>query len=88
MQKSGYFSRSAKANDTDLALIREMAELAVASALRGEPGLIGHDEERGDELRAVEFDRVAGHKAFDATQSWYAELMDTIGQPLGKLASH
>ena len=27
VQKSGYFSRSAPANDTDLALIREMAEL-------------------------------------------------------------
>ncbi len=35
VQKSGYFSRSAPANDTDLALIREMAELAVASRARG-----------------------------------------------------
>ena len=49
VQKSGYFSRSAPANDTDLALIREMAELAVDSALAGTPGVIGHDEERGGE---------------------------------------
>src|SRR5690606_20555440 len=59
VQKSGYFSRSAPANDTDLALIREMAELAVECALRGEAGLVGHDEERGGELRAIELDRVA-----------------------------
>ena len=66
VQKSGYFSRSAPANETDLALIREMAELAVACALEGTPGVIGHDEERGDELRAIEFERIAGHKPFDA----------------------
>jgi pyrophosphate--fructose-6-phosphate 1-phosphotransferase len=80
VQKSGYFSRSARANDTDLALIREMAELAVESAMRGEPGLIGQDEERGDELRAVEFERVAGHKAFDVSQPWFQELLKKIGQ--------
>lgn len=80
VQKSGYFSRSAPANDTDLALIREMAELAVASALDGRPGVIGHDEDRGDELRAIEFERIAGHKPFDATQPWFTELLAGIGQ--------
>ena len=81
VQKSGYFSRSAAANSTDLALIAEMAELAVDCAMRGEPGLVGHDEERGDELRAIELDRVAGHKPFDASQPWFADLLATIGQP-------
>ena len=80
VQKSGYFSRSAPANDTDLALIREMAELAVACALRGEPGVIGHDEERGDELRAIELDRIAGHKAFDTSQEWFADVLRATGQ--------
>ena len=28
--------------------------------------MIGHDEDRGDELRAIEFERIAGHKPFDA----------------------
>ena len=65
MQKSGYFSRSAAANERDLALIKSMTDLAVDCALRGEPGLIGHDEERGDELRAIEFDRIKGGKPFD-----------------------
>jgi pyrophosphate--fructose-6-phosphate 1-phosphotransferase len=80
VQKSGYYSRSAPANDTDLALIREMAELAVVCALDGRPGVIGHDEERGDELRAIEFERIAGHKAFDAGQPWFAELLAGTGQ--------
>jgi pyrophosphate--fructose-6-phosphate 1-phosphotransferase len=83
VQKSGYFSRSAPANETDLALIREMAELAVACAMRGEPGVIGHDEGRDDELRAIEFERIAGHKPFDASQPWFTELLARIGQTVG-----
>ena len=81
MQKSGYFSRSAAANDADLELIRSMTDLAVDCALRGEPGVIGHDEERGDELRAIEFDRIKGGKPFDITVPWYGELLEGIGQP-------
>ncbi|WP_217895394.1 hypothetical protein, partial [Salmonella enterica] len=81
VQKSGYFSRSAAANDADLALIRSMTDLAVDCALRGEPGVIGHDEERGDELRAIEFERIKGGKAFDITTPWYTELLAGIGQP-------
>ncbi|WP_207208696.1 pyrophosphate--fructose-6-phosphate 1-phosphotransferase [Nocardioides oleivorans] len=80
VQKSGYYSRSAPANDSDLRLIREMAELAVACALEGTPGVIGHDEDRGDELRAIEFERIAGHKPFDPSQAWFAELMEKTGQ--------
>lgn len=80
VQKSGYFSRSAPANDTDLALIREMAELAVRCALEGRPGVVGHDEDRGDELRAIEFERIAGHKPFDATQAWFTDLLADTGQ--------
>ena len=80
VQKSGYYSRSAPANDTDLALIREMAELAVSCALAGSPGVVGHDEERGDELRAIEFERIAGHKPFDAGQPWFTGLLTSIGQ--------
>ena len=72
--------RSAPANDTDLALIREMAELAVRCALEGRPGVVGHDEDRGDELRAIEFERIAGHKPFDATQGWFTELLAGTGQ--------
>jgi len=81
VQKSGYFSRSAPAHEADLRLIDEMVRVAVDSALAGRSGLVGHDEERDDELRAIELDRVAGHKPFDATVPWFTELLDSIGQP-------
>jgi len=80
VQKSGYFARSAAANDRDLALIKQCTDLAVDCALRGEVGVIGHDEERGDELRAIEFPRIKGGKAFDANTSWFTDLLESIGQ--------
>ena len=80
VQKSGYFSRSAAANAEDLRLIKSMTDYAVECALRGESGVIGHDEEDGDRLKAIEFPRIAGHKAFDVKQEWYTELLADIGQ--------
>ena len=86
VQKSGYFSRSAAPNQRDLALIRSMTDLAVDCALRGEPGVIGHDEERGDELRAIEFERIKGGKRFDVGVDWFQTLLEQIGQPPAKAA--
>ncbi len=80
VQKSGYFSRSAKANTQDLRLIKSMTDYAVECALRGEAGVIGHDEEAGGRLRAIEFPRIAGHKPFDTTTPWYTEMIKEIGQ--------
>jgi pyrophosphate--fructose-6-phosphate 1-phosphotransferase len=81
VQKSGYFSRSAKANQRDLLLIRSMTDYAVQCALTGEAGVIGHDEANGNKLAAIPFPRIAGGKAFDVHQQWFAELMYEIGQP-------
>src|SRR3954452_2137142 len=75
VQKSGYFSRSAAANNADLALIRQCTDYAVEAALRGESGVVGQDEERGDELRAIEFARIGGGKAFDASVPWFTALL-------------
>jgi pyrophosphate--fructose-6-phosphate 1-phosphotransferase len=80
VQKSGYFSRSAAANEADLALIRKCTDYAVDAALRGESGVVGQDEERGDELRAIEFERIAGGKKFDASVPWFSDLLGDIGQ--------
>jgi diphosphate-dependent phosphofructokinase len=80
VQKSGYFSRSAPANAADLALIRQCTDLAVDAALRGESGVVGQDEERGGELRVIEFERIAGGKKFDSTAPWFTELLREIGQ--------
>ena len=82
VQKSGYFSRSAAANAKDLELIKSMTDFAVDCALRGEAGLIGHDEENGDVLAAIAFPRIKGGKRFDVTAPWFGELLASIGQPL------
>ena len=81
VQKSGYFARSAAANTEDLALIKSMTDLAVDCALRGEPGVIGHDEENGNRLRAIEFERIKGGKAFDISTPWFTDMLAAIGQP-------
>lgn len=80
VQKSGYFSRSAPANVEDLRLIKGCADLAVECALRREAGVIGHDEEQGGVLRAIEFGRVKGGKPFDLTVDWFQDLLTDIGQ--------
>ena len=80
VQKSGYFARSAAANEADLRLIGEMVGRAVAAGLEGVSGVIGHDEERGGELRAIEFPRIKGGKHFDVKTPWFRELLAAIGQ--------
>ncbi|MEA5054459.1 MAG: pyrophosphate--fructose-6-phosphate 1-phosphotransferase, partial [Propionicimonas sp.] len=65
VQKSGYYSRSAAANTYDLALIKSMTDLAVDSALAGNSGVIGHDEDADNALGVIAFDRIAGGKPFD-----------------------
>src|SRR5690625_1302319 len=57
VQKSGYFSRSAKANSEDLRLIKSMTDLAVQVSLEGSSGVIGHDEGNDGRLRAIASDR-------------------------------
>jgi pyrophosphate--fructose-6-phosphate 1-phosphotransferase len=81
VQKSGYYSRSAAANEYDLGLIASMVDLAVDSALAGVPGVVGHDEQDGDRLKVIKFSRIAGGKPFDVTQPWYQDLLKEIGQP-------
>lgn len=80
VQKSGYFSRSAAANADDLRLIKACTDYAVECALRGEAGVVGHDEGRGGRLRAIEFDRIRGGKRFDVATPWFTELLAGIGQ--------
>ncbi len=81
IQKSGYYSRAAAANERDLELIRSCVDTAVETALSGGTGLVGHDEEREDTLRAIEFSRIKGGKAFDIDVPWFGDLLAGIGQP-------
>ena len=80
VQKSGYFARAAAANSADLGLIDRCVRHAVICALRGESGVVGEDEERGGELRAIEFSRIKGGKHFDIHTPWFEKLLVQIGQ--------
>ena len=80
VQKSGYFARSAPSNAEDSALIAAMVGAATQNALQGISGVIGHDTDRGLELRAIEFERIAGGKHFDPATYWFQDLLTQIGQ--------
>ena len=86
VQKSGYFSRAAPANPDDLRLIKGCVDLAADCGLRGESGLIGHDEAQQDRLRAIEFDRIKGGKPFNIDTPWFTDLLKGIGQDKGAKA--
>ena len=81
VQKSGYFARSAAPNAKDLQLIRECAAKAVECALAGESGVVGKDEDRKNEIRACEFERVKGGKPFNVRNSRFRKMLKEIGQP-------
>ncbi|SMP58441.1 pyrophosphate-dependent phosphofructokinase [Neorhodopirellula lusitana] len=83
VQKSGYFSRAAPANADDIQLIAKCAAKAVECALAGEGGVIGEDEDQGDTLRAIEFDRIRGGKPFNIDLPWFEELLGEINQTKG-----
>ena len=83
IQKSGYYSRAAASNEQDLNLIKLCADKAVESALKGNGGVIGQDDDKNDELRAIEFKRIAGGKPFDIDADWFDHLLLSIGQEKG-----
>ena len=87
VQKSGYFSRAAASNVEDIRLIKSCVDLAVECALRGESGVIGHDEDQGGRLRAIEFKRIKGGKPFDIDTPWFVEMLEDIGQDKGEKVS-
>ena len=78
VQKSGYFSRSAKSNQKDLDLIFEVADHAVESATKGISGVVGWDEDNKNTLSCIDFNRIKGGKPFDINQDWYIKMMKEI----------
>ena len=84
VQKSGYYSRAAAANAADRKLIQRCAIKAVACAFAGKGGVVGEDEERGNVLREIEFERIKGGKPFNIKTKWFVKLLKEIGQPTGK----
>ncbi|MFI3291422.1 MAG: pyrophosphate--fructose-6-phosphate 1-phosphotransferase [Opitutales bacterium] len=80
VQKSGYYARAAASNQEDLNLIKSCVDYAVDAALRGESGVIGHDEDKNNVLRAIEFERIKGGKPFDTKTPWFIDMLQDIGQ--------
>tara|TARA_B100000700_G_scaffold302212_1_gene372318 strand:+ start:187 stop:1371 length:1185 start_codon:yes stop_codon:yes gene_type:complete len=78
VQKSGYFSRSAKSNQKDLDLIFEVADHAVESATKGISGVVGWDEDNNNTLSCIDFNRIKGGKPFNINQDWYIKMMKAI----------
>lgn len=78
VQKSGYFARSSAANAFDLNLIQSCVDYAVECALKGQSGLIGHDEQQAGKLRCIEFERVSGGKPLDVNRSDVKTFFKTI----------
>ena len=80
IQKSGYFARSAAPGKRDLDLIFKSTDLAVESGLKNESGVIGLDEDRNNQLRCIEFERIKGGKPFNPETSWFQTMLKEIGQ--------
>ena len=83
VQKSGYYSRAARSNAADLELIQRSVNKAVECALARQGGVVGEDEDRGNELRAIEFERIKGGKPFNTDTPWFVDLLKEIGQTPG-----
>ena len=83
VQKSGYYARASASNIEDIRLIKSCTDLAVECALRREAGVIGHDEDNGNVLRAIEFPRIKGGKPFDIDTPWFNDTLAAIGQTKG-----
>jgi pyrophosphate--fructose-6-phosphate 1-phosphotransferase len=81
VQKSGYFARSAPANEFDWQLIGSCAKAAVDAAIDGVPGCMGEDEEKaGSPIRPIEFERIKGGKPFNQNEEWFKKMLKEIGQ--------
>jgi len=83
VQKSGYYSRAAASNEADKALIILCANKAVDCAFQGIGGVVGEDENKNNELRACEFERIKGGKPFNTDTPWFTDLLQAIGQTKG-----
>ena len=80
---ANHHSIAVQCDVADDAQVAAMVDRAVASALRGESGLIGHDEEKGGELSTIGFSRIKGGKPFDPGVPWFTALLREIGQVMG-----
>ena len=77
VQKSGYFARSARANQMDMDLIKRSAFVGAQNALDHKSGVAGLDYNDG-ELKLIEFSRIKGGKPFNTKEDWYQKMINEI----------
>jgi pyrophosphate--fructose-6-phosphate 1-phosphotransferase len=82
VQKSGYYARTSQANNEDLRLIKSCTDHVVECAVRGDSGLVAHDEGQCNVLRPIEFERISYSKKFDVNLPWFQQLLTSIGQKM------
>ena len=80
VQKSGYFARASAPIFEDKYLIKGCVDLAVECAFLKKSGVIGHDNDHGNQLRCIEFERIKGGKPFDIKQVWFQRMLENVGQ--------
>ena len=80
VQKSGYFSRSAKANEKDLELIDQSTKMAILCARNGESGVVGLDEKDNNHMKCINFSRIKGGKPFNCNIDWFKNMLKEIRQ--------
>ena len=80
VQKSGYFSRSAPSSKEDLDIIFKTVDFAIKSAISGNSGVVGFDEEENNNLACIDFNRIKGGKPFDVKLEWFLKIIKDIGQ--------
>ena len=56
---------------------------ATTSASRINVSIVSKNEDQNDELRAIEFPRIAGGKPFNIDEAWFDDLLASIGQTKG-----
>jgi pyrophosphate--fructose-6-phosphate 1-phosphotransferase len=49
-------------------------------AILGNSGVVGLDEDNGNKLSCINFERIKGGKPFDVNQGWYKNMLNEIGQ--------
>ena len=79
VQKSGYFSRSAKPNEEDLELIQKSSSKAVKFALDGTSCVVGQSDKTNN-IDSIDFLEIKGGKKFDINQKWFLNLLKEINQ--------
>jgi pyrophosphate--fructose-6-phosphate 1-phosphotransferase len=58
----------------------QSAFFGAEKAISGESGVAGLDDDHGQALRIIEFERIKGGKPFDPKVDWYQSMLKELKQ--------